>query len=725
LYKAAVEYEPADAEQYAVSTTNITSLEAQFLTALQDANTEISTGVVLDENTMLRDVMGQGFVLPQGAVITAYAVAGTYVSEDTITWSDSRTQLAQLTVDGTDKTQNGITVKNLTAANATKPIAGDYLPHTVEYTGFDFSANYLNETKKNGYKLVVEITGVEATDDVVYGRPVFTNSEESALLLAEDAAGNRQQLMTFPTPSTIFIQRAYVLDYGKEFALSGWYLTADGSGNGAVHLDCDVENGMNRFDAAAPNKTNSPDSPYGNTSFGNVTVHDDRTVTYDPVTMSWSGWDPFYVFGRSGRRAVLAQDANQNGNLWHKVTVIPANNVYYEDSFVTSEAANGNGFDGFTFTGSWETVYEGEGGNQEQGEYQEGIGSGVHGWTDDLADDTKYTDGSAHYTAVPGAAVEFTFTGTGVDVYSRTNSDSGMVIATLYQQDGGEWTPKTGIIEDMLAVSGDYYSVPVIGFRKLPYGSYKVLLRAFKSSDEATGAERMAFWVDGIRVYNPTGMTQNYDGSLVQDAYGEETNAVFTSVRDILLQSGSFDAGVGVSGAVFIDQTDEGTGVPTYELGTYETYGPKNEVYLSAGQAIVLKVDPTNNYYIGLKSLTGVAVTANISGADSTAAEQIPLEHTADLYYKVTPVEGYLVIQNDPASAGVLSVTQLRTTNADAPVENGGILPVEPEPALLAMGEFGQRVEAPAENTTAAQIAMGLRHFAKKLFTSVRVWLVK
>ena len=83
------------------------------------------------------------------------------------------------------------------------------------------------------------------------------------------------------------------------------------------------------------------------------------------------------------------------------------------------------------------------------------------------------------------------------------------------------------------------------------------------------------------------------------------------------------------------------------------------------------------------------------------------------------------MIQNDPASAGVLSVTQLRTTNADAPVENGGILPVEPEPALLAMGEFGQRVEAPAENTTAAQIAMGLRRFAKKLFTSVRVWLVK
>ena len=56
---------------------------------------------------------------------------------------------------------------------------------------------------------------------------------------------------------------------------------------------------------------------------------------------------------------------------------------------------------------------------------------GVHGWEDNLADDTGFSDGSAHIAGKTGATATFTFTGTGVDIYSRTNDKTGMVIAML------------------------------------------------------------------------------------------------------------------------------------------------------------------------------------------------------------------------------------------------------------------------------------------------------
>ncbi len=44
-----------------------------------------------------------------------------------------------------------------------------------------------------------------------------------------------------------------------------------------------------------------------------------------------------------------------------------------------------------------------------------------------------YSDESAHYSDVKGATATFRFTGTAVDVYSRTNGDVGIIRAVLYK----------------------------------------------------------------------------------------------------------------------------------------------------------------------------------------------------------------------------------------------------------------------------------------------------
>ncbi|MBQ3074801.1 MAG: InlB B-repeat-containing protein [Clostridia bacterium] len=721
IYKAGT---PDGSAGYYSTTENADELKTYFENVVKEITTKTTYEMVLDQDAILRDIMNQGLVLTPGSVVTVYTQAGTYNAEtEGIDWATAGdgsallTERVALTVgEGTTATdpETGITINvyNLDAANATDPDAAEYAPHTVDVSGYNFSEWYINESSPSGYKMVVKITRVEARDDVEWGRSTFTNNAKSGMWLPLNEEGERQLLLAFEQPTTIFVERAYVLDYGKEFTLGGWYFDdEDGKEATPIHLDANIADGMNWFDPASPNTANSKGNEYGNTLYGNVHFEDGQ-VHYVPTTSHWDGFDEFYVFGNTWRRTVLAQSANENGNLWNKVSVIPANNVYYEDSFITENADNGgNDTVGFTFTGDWETVLSGDtaGENREDPEHREQKPYGdVHGWTDDLADDKGFSDGSAHGTGLDGgvgAQATFTFTGTGVEVYTRTNADSGMVVAMLNKIDAdGNVLPGTSksIVIDNLARSGDYYHIPTVSFRNLVYGTYSVKLIA-TSAKRATDGVRTEYYVDGIRVYNPLGATTNYLDPTVQEAYALETNAVFTEVRDILLDNGSFFADTGEAGAVFIDwiQPDQGTGddpegegVPSYEMGTFEQYGPKNEVYLSAGQAIVIKVAEGNEYFLGLKSLTGKPVIANISGVERTDPQSITLSHTVDQYYHVTPIDGYLVIQNGSDGDSVLSLTKLRATNETAPAENGGVLKVTPAEAVQAMLLFTRELSA-------------------------------
>ena len=798
IYQRTGGYAATDHSGYYATTESADHLRDYFEDVLQDITTKITKEIVLHGDTILRDIMGQGFVLTPGTVITAYKVPGTY-QEDTgeIHWEDTKEMVAQVEIpenpadilyspekvtvsyqqeDGTttEKTVPYLTVYNL---GATDPSKENYRPHTVDITGYDFHNWYISEKHTEGYKLIVTITRVEARDDVQWSRSTATNHPQSGLWLPADSKGNRELLLPFDQPTTIFVERAYVLDYGKEFTLSGWYFDDEVAEDGTVgekanpeHVDCDISNGMNWFDPDQPNMQNSVSGNYGNTKYGNVQVVEQEDgsnlVTYKPTTTNWGGYDQFYVFGDTWRKTVLAQDANENGNLWNKVTVIPANNIYYEDSFVTKlDPGTQNNIEGFTFTGDWSYVVEQNSDNKENPEKDESAPYGdVHGWTDSLSDDLTFTDGGAHlafkdgFDVKVGASAELTFTGTGIEVYTRTNATSGMVVAVLSRvteaDDGKQNTTfYKSLAMDNLAASGDYYHIPTVAFKELPYGTYTLQLIATQTS-YATNTERYEYYIDGVRIHNPLGNTTNYKSDIIKDAYGLENNAVFTEVRDILLDYQDFitdmdDSNDSRLGAVFIDWIQRGQegetdqpgqefpdvdGQPTYELGTFEKYGPKNEVYLSAGQAIVLKVAEGNNYYMGLKSLTGAEVTANVSGIDQAEPTAIKLSHTTDMYYRITPVNGYIVIQNGNTDDALLSITNLRTTNLTEVAKDGGVLPVTEQEAVQTVTGFTDYLmNKPAKEVlppqpeeqlpSAEEQAQENQQRATVLFADVRRWL--
>ncbi len=611
------------ADTYYLAASDVDQLDNIFQT-ISDTVTTPSTTVKLNAASVMRDILNDGFVLPEGYNASNITV---------------KTQHGEK-LDNQEEPEWGQVVENPTGITATFNVEKG----TIEVTGFDYSTRYIAKTHP-GDKLLVTIRGIEATDEAITNEEISTNKSSSGIYENAEA---EDPSVTFPEPKTILKSKTYVLDYGKSVDLTstdwgmGQITTLDGSG-------------MHRFNTQNPITALS--LTYGSVLKGNGV----NALTYTPMTMNWDGYDKLYVFGKQIQEA-------EGGliNQWSRVTVMPANSVYYEDTFVTD---SNTGKVGIEYTGNWEKVVEGT----SDGNTQTVDDEHPYGWEESY-DDVTFSDGCAHCVTASDnevAQASFTFTGTGVDVYSKTDMTTGTVYAVLEPQFKSENAKVQRLIVDNLAVSNGetgYYQIPTVSFQDLTYGEYKVTIMV------TTAAEgRSTYYLDGVRVYNPIqGLEED---QLVQDAYGadHELNAVFQEVRDILVTQANLPEGDKLpnNSVVFIDQVEEQTGVTTSEVGTYVEYGPKNEVYLAPGQAIAFRVSTGSNlhYYLGLKGPDGATQAEATSG---TGKMQIDICGSCDMYYGVTPnANGIVMVKN--TGKNLLSITKLRTTS-DSEDENARIV---------------------------------------------------
>lgn len=590
----------------------------EIFTYIIDDSTESSTTVTLDAKSVLRDILNDGFVLPAGydarENITVATQSVELGAEGNIVWGEVEENPSDIAVTADEETR------------------------TIEVTGFDYSKRYIAE-EHPGDVLLVTIRGVEATDAAITNAEISTNNAASGIYENTD---DEEPFVRFPEPKTILKSKTYVLDYGKPVNLNAqdWGIGSISTLNG---------DGMHRFYSPVWNLTED---------HGKVSATQSG-LTYTPTTMNWDGYDNLYVFGKQ-----IAEDGAENQ--WSRVTVMPANSVYYEDTFVTD---NETGNVGIEYTGNWEKVVEGT----SDGNTQTVDDGHPYGWEESY-DDITFSDGCAHCVTASDnevAQASFTFTGTGVDVYSKTDMTTGTVYAVLEPQFKSENAKVQRLIVDNLAVSNGetgYYQIPTVSFQNLEYGEYKVTIMV------TTAAEgRSTYYLDGVRVYNPIqGLEED---QLVQDAYGadHELNAVFQEVRDILVDRTNLPEGDELpnNSVVFIDQVDGQTGVTTSEVGTYVEYGPKNEVYLEPGQSIAFQVATGSNshYYLGLK---GPAGATQAEATNETGKMEIEICGSCDMYYEVTPsADGIVMVKN--TGKNLLSITKLRTTS-DSEDENAGIV---------------------------------------------------
>lgn len=609
--------------------------------------------VSLNAQAVMKDVLGEYFELPQdfdaNENVSISTAVGTY---------DDNTK--EITFAGA-VTDNQMNVT----------ISVDR--REINVTGFDYSSEYI-ASGHPGRKLLVTITGVEAKEEAVTGNFIPTNDAVSGIYSEEG-----RFVREFPQPETILTSKSYVLDYGKKVTLS------------AVHWGQDqikgVRSTLHKFNLV----TEGNDAK---TKYGSISSVETDQITYVPGKINWDGYDSFYVFGKTAEKyknlesPVNRFNANLE-NLWAKVNVIPATSVYYEDDFMSSYEEEDSGVK-IVYSGQWTRVNdaetEGADASDSAGEKDTQSAENIrYGYDDIYAEDAKYSGGTAHKvvgnveydeygerkTDIVPTTAEFTFTGTGVDIYSRTDMDTGSVIAYLYNKNDelvkivdalSFW--EGGNKENSNKKAEILYQIPTIFFKDLKYGTYKVVLEVskYQTANDTVG-ENNTYYLDGIRVYEPLGDKENSD-PVVGKAYHEagESDSYVKTVRDLLISQEKYKdiENVTASGALYIDRFgDDNTEL---KIDTYQKYGPKNEVYLSKGNGIAFTMNgvqaKTGKVYIGLKAPEGKKTEVIVKRGEKE--ETFTISSAADLYYDVTP-EGNgndIVIKNN--GDGMLAVTKVR-----------------------------------------------------------------
>lgn len=450
--------------------------------------------------------------------------------------------------------------------------AAGYLPEG--YVLYDRDAKYmvravsdatlgslLEISAPSDYARIAPQNGAQTTKDVLDELGTYTEINRSLKLSTRVAFGVRYDLV----PKMQLTKDIAVIDYAKPIDIDvlanetkipeGFTASLEGYNPFDATADLTTKYAVNGDNALEYDDNDVPED-----GSGKFTLNTSKTAHYELTKFINTVDKTFGV-------VKLVNDANNTDQyyMYNEIDVMPANNIYYEDDFVT--ANNTDTTVGFVYTGTWTS--DGSAANNIETPNNE-----VHGgWVDEdpgLSDDTTYSDGLAHKSSEVGAKVSFSFNGTGVDIYTRTNTDSGKVLATLYSVDGESKKAVKMKFIDNYADSGDYYQIPTLSFSDLAYGKYEVVLTV-RSATKSDGSKRSEYCIDGIRVYNPI---QNLESdSAVMDAYGEaELGATFTVARD-LLQANS---------AAFIDQVYKLYYKPLDGEETYVT-NEGNDILFAAG----------------------------------------------------------------------------------------------------------------------------------------------
>lgn len=634
----------AKADGYYKVATDAEILNDVFQT-ISNTVTNPSTTVKLTDKSILRDVISGNFTLPEGKtkdqIVSVYTDTSTSVNDDgTVVWSNKPQpyNMNNVSIDG----------------------------NKVNVTGFDYSNKYVTKTH-TGEKLIVEIL----VNGLNSGKDMDSNDTSDAKTGIYANSSEATPQVPINSPTVDIPEYSYVLDYGKKVVLPN----VDAKTKN-VYDDSQTKNysatTMMNLSLAAPT-----DSKTLKGSYGTFTLENNQ-LTYQPGKINWDGFDSIFTFG------TRVSDSKYE---WYKTNVIPATSVYYEDDFASTETvAEGENASNIkiVYSGDWKTVPT----NVKKDESTQDSLNSQYGWDSSYVDDTQFSNGSAHKSSTAGATATFRFTGTGVEIYSKTDLTAGKVMATLKQVDknGNAVTDKDnkGLIVDNKSNS-EYYQIPTLFFNDLEYGTYEVSIRVSAVIGETTDengqqSKRSDYYLDGIRVYNPLGIAPK--DPTVKNSYEQagEYNATYKTVRDILLDASNFtndqigedgkvkeDATFNNSGVVFIDEKENGESGTTSIIGEFKKYGPKDEVYLQKGQSIAFEINEGyTKLFVGAKTINGVATKMEVTDGNN-ARKSVDITSASDMYYEVdakdstkTPGRRLVIIKN--TGDGLLSITKIRAT---------------------------------------------------------------
>lgn len=342
---------------------------------------------------------------------------------------------------------------------------------------------------------------------------------------------------------------------------------------------------------------------------------------------------------------------------YYGVRIYPATSVFYEESFITT-------------AGTWTQV----GTPTKTAQTTEKLGehTNVYGFDPVYAANTD----SSYITTQNGGSAIFTFKGTGFKLYANSDANTGCVtvyskgnISKLYMIDthleGGTTGATSGQNTDAM-----YYGLPIISETDLPYGEYVVQLRQ-------TGTKPLN--ISGIEILGAIEDTTVYTSDLEDNPEFHEmrdhvlhamdvekvntSDYISTNNRDGLvsevkdLAGQVYNAAEGANSAIVIDS---GNVLTTGTAQDLLDNGPKNELYLYAGQTLTFKVKTARVMQLGMKSpVNGATFTVTVNGK---AIDTKNITTSVEMFYalnaKPDKETEYTVTVN--VTAGMLSVTDLK-----------------------------------------------------------------
>lgn len=424
-----------------------------------------------------------------------------------------------------------------------------------------------------------------------------------------------------------------------------------------------------------------------------VSLSPNNVQKYGTVTIAPSGFDTTLTYTRTANTTinepetitldVVYKIGNSNIKLEKTLTIIPASNVYYEDSLATFTNGSGAASDA-----KW-SIVDKDGNETTEGTaptqaLQQLGDKAIYG--NDVAyneaNSSMLSMGTAHKVTVTAAMLEaynggnkdnfawptaqFTFKGTGFDIISLTDNTSGAIMVTVegvtdttykknflvnnyygykYDKTSGEW----GAV-----ASGDsnaIYQIPVMKVNGIPYGEYKVTIGVlYNSLFDKTGNSAYSFWLDAVRIYDPMGEYEGY----TQDNEGYPQ---YIKLHDEVVKEKATPNG----NALFIDGAEKAT------IEQYTNLGPNNEVYLMKGQAITFKLTGDTgkiaSVQIGAKAPKG---TVELKVNDNEVVGN--LSTATEMYYDITTLvtndNNYQVTITN-TTGNILSLTNLKITYSE------------------------------------------------------------
>ena len=429
--------------------------------------------------------------------------------------------------------------------------------------------------------------------------------------------------------------------------------------------------------------------------YGTATVGVGKGLTYT-ATKPMLGVETFTV------TLEFTGSDNETTGLTYLIYLVPATTVYYEQNVAT-------------YSNGWELQGTPIAADKYQ-QTQKGRTTGYNNFGYDLYYEQNQlgADGSVMYTTTPGESAQLTFKGTGMELYLRTQNANNTSELTetdatnhsymLVQVYAGDTADANNLkrmsfvdVNNLFVQSkiGYGYNTPCWTVDGMTYGTYTVVVRYVKGTTYGLA-------IDGFRVTNTLNPSDATTSGFYADVY--EANMQTAEIRNMVLAKANVNNAIfGMSAPMYqvgvdevldavFDDKDVISGATIIESnGTVNTnvtvdkdlvnIGPKNEIYLQQGQAVVMEL--TGNYasvQVGMRSLTGETVKYQINSEPTKE-----MNSTVDMYYKVKLVEGKLVIQN--VSGGILALTRLKVTSAAAAsTDDPGVVPqTTPEAIRYAM----------------------------------------